>query len=324
MDQGSTPLQQVGVDQISGRTGLIAAERRRRPRRPVGVSARDYAGSFLFVIPYLLFFFAFLLWPLIFAFWISLHQWLTVGGDQGFVGLRHYDSLLFHWEFDVTRTFWQGMAHVLLYVVISVPSLVILSLAYALLLANGPFRSFFRGVFYVPAVLSVSVAMTIWLFIFQNGGVMSSYIHRDIPWLIEQPWAWVAIIVSTLWWTPGFNMVILLAGILDIPNDYYEAAKIDGANGWHRIRFITLPLLRPVLAFVVITQMIASFGLFGQPFILTHNSLPSVTPVALTMYNEAFGTDQNLSIASAMSFILGVILIVLSVLNLRFFRATEV
>jgi ABC-type sugar transport system permease subunit len=123
-------------------------------------------------------------------------------------------------------------------------------------------------------------------------------------------------------------MIVLLAGLLGIPNDYYEAAKIDGANGLQRILFITLPLLRPVLAFVTITQMIASFGLFGQPFILTHGGpgvggpTKSTTPVALQMYNEAFGT-QNLALACAMSFILGVILIVLAVLQIRFFRATE-
>jgi ABC-type sugar transport system permease subunit len=124
-------------------------------------------------------------------------------------------------------------------------------------------------------------------------------------------------------------MIVLLAGLLGIPNDYYEAAKIDGANGLQRILFITLPLLRPVLAFVTITQMIASFGLFGQPFILTHGGpgvggpTKSTTPVALQMYNEAFGTSQNLGLACAMSFVLGVILVILAALQVRFFRTTE-
>jgi multiple sugar transport system permease protein len=173
--------------------------------------------------------------------------------------------------------------------------------------------------------------MTVWLWILQNGGVLSSYLHHNIPWLIQQPWAWVSVIVATLWWTPGFNMIVLLAGLLGIPNDYYEAAKIDGANGLQRILFITLPLLRPVLAFVTITQMIASFGLFGQPFILTHGGpstiggvTQSTMPVALQMYNETFGTTSNLALACAMSFVLGIILIILAVLQIRFFRATEV
>src|SRR5579884_718487 len=146
MDQGSTPLNQVGVDPGSGRTGLLAAERR-TPRRPIGVSSRDYLGSMLFTVPYLLFFFAFLLFPLIFAFWISLREWYTVGGDQGFVGLRHYDSLLFRWDLSVTQQFWASIRNVLIYVVISVPLLVVFSLVLALLLANAPWQSFFRALY---------------------------------------------------------------------------------------------------------------------------------------------------------------------------------
>ena len=329
MDQGSTPVDNISVEP---RAAALAGV---RPvsgvhKKALDVRLRDYGTSFLFVVPYFLFFGLFLLWPLIYALWISLRTWYTVGGDQGFVGLKHYYNLFFNWSLDQTLAFWQGMENTAFFAVISVPLLVLLSLCLALLLAHGPWRSFFRAVFYVPAVLSVAVAMTIWLWMLQNNGIVSSYIHKDLPWLIEQPWAWISIIVATLWWTPGFNMIVLLAGILEVPNDYHEAAKIDGANGLQRVLFITLPILRPVLAFVTITQMIASFNLFGQPFILTH-SMPqtggptkTTTPVALTLYNTAFGGDQNLALAASMSFVLGIILIILAVAQIRFFRATEV
>jgi len=283
----------------------------------------------LFVLPYFLFFAAFLLWPLAYALWVSLRTWTTTGGDQGFTGLRHYYNLFFNWKLDDTVYFWQSLENTGFFAIITIPLLVVLALILALLLAHGPLRTFFRSVFYVPAVLSVAVAMTVWLWILQNGGVLDSYIHNSIPWLIQQPWAWVSIIIATLWWTPGFNMIVLLAGLMNIPNDYYEAARIDGANGFQQLLFITLPLLRPVLAFVTITQMIASFGLFGQPLILTHGGpgvggpTQSTTPVALQMYNEAFGTSQNLALACAMSFVLGLILVILAVAQIRFFRATE-
>ena len=321
MDQGSTPIHKVGVDPTTATTGIVPTFRGHK--RSFGVAARDNLGSMLFVAPYFLFYVAFIAWPLIYAAWISLRNWNTVGGDKGFTGLRHYYNLIFGWnQFDITRAYWQSIGHVLLFAVISVPIVVGIALIFALLLVNAPWMSFFRAVFYMPAVLSVAVSMTIWLWILQNGGVLSTYLHNNISWLIEQPWAWISIILATVWWTPGFNMVVLLAGLLDIPSDYYEAAKIDGANGWDRFRHITLPLLRPVLAFVTITQMIASFGLFGQVFILTRN-LESVRPVGLEMYNEAFGGDNNLALAAAMSFILGIILIVFAVAQLRIFRATE-
>jgi len=333
MDQGSTPTHNIGaVEQPPATTpttqGVSPVMGTRH--RSLAVRSRDYAGSFLFVVPYFLFFVAFLLWPLIYALWVSLRTWTTTGGDQGFTGLRHYYNLLFNFKLDETVAFWQSMENTALFAVITIPLLVLLALILALLLVNGPWRSFFRSVFYVPAILSVAVAMTIWLWILQNQGVLDTYLHDNIPWLIRQPWAWIAIIIATLWWTPGFNMVVLLAGLLEIPNDYYEAAKIDGANGMHRLVYITLPLLRPVLAFVTITQMIASFGLFGQPFILTKGGpstiggpTQSTTPVALQMYNETFGTAQNLGLACAMSFVLGLILIILAVLQIRFFRSTE-
>jgi multiple sugar transport system permease protein len=293
---------------------------------------RDYGGSFLFIVPYLLFFVAFVLYPILFAFWISLRNWTTTGGDAGFTGLRHYYNLLFNWGLEATVSYWQSLENTAFFAVITIPLLVLLSLILALLLVNAPWRGFFRAVFYIPAILSVAVAMTVWLWVLQNQGILDAYLHNSIPWLIQQPWAWISVIVATLWWTPGFNMIVLLAGLIDIPNDYYEAAKIDGANGLQRIWFITLPLLRPVLAFVTITQMIASFALFGQPFILTHGG-PSTTggvtkstmSVALQMYNETFGPDQNLALACAMTFILALILIILALVQIRFFfSSTEV
>jgi multiple sugar transport system permease protein len=301
-----------------------------RKRRSIGRRFTDNGSSFLFVVPYLLFFIAFVVWPIVYAFWISLRTWTTAGGDAGFTGLRHYYNLLFNWKLDATVYFWDSLENTAFYAIVTIPLLVVLSLSLALLLVNTPWRAFFRGLFYIPAVLSVAVAMTIWLFVLQNGGILDTYLHSGIPWLIRQPWAWISIIIATLWWTPGFNMIVMLAGLLDIPNDYYEAAKIDGANAFHRLWYITLPLLRPILAFVTITQMIASFALYGQPRILTNGGpgiggfTQSTTPVVMQMYNETFGPDQNLALACAMTFILGIILVILALLQMRFFfRTTE-
>jgi multiple sugar transport system permease protein len=330
MDQGSTPLNNVVPETARGTSTLVPAITPVN-RRGRGVAARDYLGSMLFVGPYLLFFLAFTVVPLFWALWVSLHNWNTTGGNAGWAALAHYKNLFVGYNtFDVVQAYWQAMENTVLFSIISVPLLVLVALIFALLLASGPLRNGFRAIFYVPSVLSVAVAMTVWLWIFNSNGMANTYLHRSIPWLIQQPYAWLTIFIATLWWTPGFNMVILLAGIMEVPNDYHEAARIDGANGLQRIWYITLPILRPVLAFVVITQMIASFGLFGQPFILTKGGpstiggpTHSTMPVALQIYNEAFGTDQNLALAASESFILGLILIILAVMQLRFFRATE-
>lgn len=331
MDQGSAPIHNVAPETELATTTWTPAVGGAY-RKSTSARLRDYSGSFLFVVPYLLFFAAFTLWPLIYAFWVSLHVWTTVGGNAGFDGLAHYYNLFFKYgSIDVVQAYWLSLVNTVFFAVISVPLLVLVALIFALLLATAPFMSFFRALYYMPAVLSVAVAMTIWLWVFNSNGLANTYLRQSIPWLIQQPYGWITIFIATLWWTPGFNMVILLAGILEVPNDYHEAAKIDGANGLQRIWYITLPILRPVLAFVTITQMIASFGLFGQPFILTKSlssinggPLRSTQSVALAMYNEAFGADQNLALAAAESFVLGVILIILAVLQLRFFRATEV
>ncbi len=321
MAAASSPMAGTkGIQQPGGLVPTAPVFRRSRLSR-----LRDHIGSFLFVVPFLLFFSAFTLWPMVYAFWVSLHDWMTISGNQGWAGLDHYYNLLFNYStLTSVQDYWTGMANTAFFAIVSVPMLVIVALIFALLLASAPARTFFRALYYVPAILSVAVSMTIWLWILQNQGIASTYIHQNWPWLIEQPYAWISIFLATLWWTPGFNMVVLLAGILGVPQELHEAARIDGANAVQRVWYVTLPLLRPVLAFVTITQMIASFGLFGQPFILTHGGPgTSTTPVALAMYNEAFGADQNLGLAAAESFLLGVVLIVLAVAQLRIFRPTE-
>lgn len=308
------------------RAPLMATSRSipRARRRPLLVAVRDYGGSLLFLAPYLLFFIAFLLAPLIYAFILSLHNWNILAGDQGFVGLRHYGYILFRPDSILFTEFWSGMAHTALFAIITVPLLVGIALALALLLATSPFRTLFRMIFFIPSILSVTIACTIWLWIFGSGGLLNKYLGQSIPWLTTQPWAWMTIIITTLWWTVGINMVILLAGVLDVPREYHEAAMIDGATAWQRVVHITLPSMRPILGFVVITQMLASFGLFAQPQLLTGGGPgEETTSITLYIYNEAF-SKNNLATASAMSFALGLVLVLIALVQLRFFRASQV
>ena len=288
-------------------------------RRPLGSNLRDYCGSLLFLMPFLLFWIAFVVYPLVFSFNTSLHKWNTLTGDAGFIGFRNYYNILFNSSTILFARFWTGMEHTVLFVVITVPLLVLLALLLAILVADSPWRSVFRPIFYIPGVLSVTVACSIWKWIFQTPGLVSTYLHLNVDWLTQTIPAWTTIIVTTLWWTVGINMVILLAGVLEIPKDYHEAAMIDGASWFRRVLHITIPILRPVLGFVVITQTLASFGLFGQTQLITGGGPgEETTPIVQYIYNEA--TGNNYATASAMTFLLGLVLIAIAIVQLRFLR----
>jgi multiple sugar transport system permease protein len=142
------------------------------------------------------------------------------------------------------------------------------------------------------------------------------------------PWAWVSILLITLWWTVGFNMIIILAALQSIPAHLYESAALDGAGSWRQFISITLPLLRPVMVFVIVITIIASFNLFAQPFFMTGGGPAQATgggstePVMLRIYREGFERNQ-LGTAAAMSFIVATIMILFSYTNFRLFRTRE-
>lgn len=280
----------------------------------------DYFSSFLFVVPFLLFWLGFVVYPLLFAFNTSLHRWSTLSGDLGFVGWRNYYNILFNTNSLFHDEFWTGLGHTALFTVITVPLLVVLSLTLAILLAGSAWRHIFRPIFYIPSVLSVTVACAVARWIFQNPGMIDTTLHLDINWLLTEPWAWITLVLTTVWWTVGVNMVILLAGVLEVPKDYHEAGMVDGAGWLQRQWFITLPILRPVLGFVVITQTLASFGLFGQAQLITGGGPgEETTPIVLYIFNEV--NNNNFSIAAAMTFLLGVVLIILALGQMRFLRS---
>jgi multiple sugar transport system permease protein len=191
-----------------------------------------------------------------------------------------------------------------------------------------PGRNVFRAIYFAPWALSSAVVGLLWWWIFQSqGGLINYYMTslglRAPRWLSTMPWAWVSIVVCTVWWTIGFNMVIILAALQDIPGYIYEAASIDGATGLGAFRRITLPLLRPVLLFIITTSIIASFNLFAQPYFMTGGGPNraggggATEPVMLRIYNEGFQRNLQGS-AAAMSIIVATIMIIVSYLNFRF------
>ncbi len=291
---------------------------------------------YFFILPHLIFFAVFLGYPFFRGLYMSLTQYDYLRPEATkFVGLGNYIRLFTPGDIKF-NVFWNSLWNTVQFVIYSVPLLVVIPLLLAVLLNTKlPGRNFFRAVYFSPWVLSVAVIGLLWWWIFQSqGGLMNHYLgalHMETPrWLSTLPWAWVAIVVATVWWTIGFNMIILLAALQDIPGELYEASSIDGATGVQAFFRITLPLLQPVMVFIIITTIIASFNLFGQPLLMTRGD-PRVTsggggtePVMMRIYQEGFGNsapDQGL--AAAMSFIVAAIMIVVSYVNFKLFRQAD-
>jgi multiple sugar transport system permease protein len=289
---------------------------------------------YLFILPHLIFFIIFVGYPFFNGLYISFLNYDYLRPEKTtFVGMQNYIDLFKAGSVKFNE-FWNSLGNTVEFVVYSVPFLVTIPLGLAVLLntkIRG--RNFFRAVYFAPWVLSVAVISLIWWWIFQSqGGLLNYYLDelgiQGPRWLSTVPWAWVAIVVATVWWTMGFNMVILLAALQDIPDQLYEAASIDGANSWQQFRYITLPMLQPVLLFIITTTIIASFNLFGQPLMMTRGApaQPSgggaTEPVMMRIFTEGFVRPFQGS-AAAMSFLVASMMIAISYFNFKIFRRKE-
>jgi multiple sugar transport system permease protein len=276
--------------------------------------------AYLFLAPFLIVYSLFMLYPIIKGFIISLHDW-TLGMDSAFVGFDNYITMF------KDSYFWEALGNTVLYVLISTPALIFVGLGIALLVNAGlKGTTFLRSVFFLPYVLSISVIASIWVFILQPyTGLLNTFLHKigiveEIFWLGDENLAWVSILLATIWWTVGFNMVLFLAGLQEIPDEYYEAAKMDGANSWKQFISITLPSLKGVMLLTVVLQTINSFKLFGQPYLMT-NGGPGTETRALVQYIYEKGfIEQQMGVASSMSYVLFAITIVFAFIQFKFFQ----
>ncbi|MDF1487647.1 carbohydrate ABC transporter permease [Tessaracoccus caeni] len=277
--------------------------------------------GYLFMAPYLVLFGMFIVAPAIYGVWISLHDWDFTFPNRPFVGLTNYTDL-----FDPLSVqyepFWNGMTNTLIFTVASVPFLVAVPLGLAMLLSlKFPGRTFFRAIYFAPYVLGVAVIGLMWRYLLDgNFGLINAILGLDIQWTTEQPWAWIGLVGVTLWWTMGFNAIIYLAGLGDIPQHLYEAAALDGAGAWQRFLHVTLPGLRPVLIFILVTTILASANMFGQSYMITQGGPTESTRTAIMVITETGFGQNRAGQAAAMSYLLAIALGVISILNFVLLR----
>ncbi|MFS0728168.1 carbohydrate ABC transporter permease [Paenibacillus sp. 1P07SE] len=265
----------------------------------------------------------FLLFPIGYGIYISLHDFELLSAEHPFVGLSNYIAIFTAGSYE-NSIFLNGLWATAQFVLFSVPLLITVGLGLAMLVNALPrrVRGLYRTFFFLPYAISASVMAVIWLMMFDtNAGFINSMLSRldigTIPWLTATPWAWVSLIATTLWWTIGFNMIIYINALNEVPEDYYEAASIDGATAWRKFVHITLPSIRPVMLFVMITSTIASFNVYAQPFLLTRGGPGDSTRVLLmNVLDQAF-SRKEIGSASAMAILMALLIMVVSVVQYR-------
>lgn len=267
---------------------------------------------YIFIAPNMILFFSFVILPLLFAFFISLNKW-DIFGTQDFVGITNYKKLIFQ-----DKMFWKSLWNTLYYTIGTVPVNMIISLLLALLLNRQiMFRAFFRGSLFLPSVISTVVAGTLWQWIFNDNYGIANYVLNmlgisSVGWLTNPKIAMVPIIIATLWLRIGYNLVIYLAGLQNIPRMYYEASIVDGANWWQQLCHITIPMLKPINIFVLILSVIYTCKSFDLIYVMTLGGPSgSTTTIVLYIYELAFKIG-NMGKAAALGIVLFIIMAVVT------------
>lgn len=274
-----------------------------------------------FLAPFLVIFTVFVIVPVASAVWASLHRWSLGLPGTPWVGGANYAEL-FAGSTVMSVEFWKGMKATGIFTALSAPLLITLPLGLAMLLHRRfPGRTFFRALYFAPYVLGVAVIGLLWCYLLDRQlGPVNQILGIDVAWTTTLPAGWVSLVVATLWWTIGFNSVIYLAALQDVPKELYEAATVDGAGPLRRFTAITVPGITRVLQFVVAITIIASANMYGQSALITQEQPGSDTRTAIGYIAETGIQGFDIGASSAMSMILAVTLMLLSGIVVLGFR----
>lgn len=278
---------------------------------------------YLYILPNMILFLAFMILPIIMTAYISLTNWKGMGGMASLFSAKSFTGLDNYAYIFTNDVFQKSLVNTVVFTIATVPFLMILALFFAIVLnqkIHG--RGFFRSAMYIPSIISTVVVGMVFIWIFNSQLGLFNYIlnifgFESIEWANDPNYAMVMIVVGTLWSRTGYNMVIYLAGLQGISPDYYEAATIDGANGWQKFRYITMPLLNSTHVFVLITCVIHSFRSFDLIYVMTKGGpLNATKTLVMYIYDMAFKMNYY-GRASAAGVILFLILLIFTIIRLK-------
>jgi multiple sugar transport system permease protein len=275
----------------------------------------------LFLLPHLLFFTVFIVFPFFYGIILSFYKSNLIN-EMEFVGFDNYVAIFTEEPF--RSDFLDGLKHTALFTVVSVPLVVFVPLGLAVWLfaiKNEKIRGVFQAILYSTTILSVSTVVFIWRYMMDgDNGFINLLFELDVNWH-KQPHAWIIIFALTLWAGVGGNMIIFLSAIASIPKSQYEAANIDGIGKWRQFFRLTIPSLKFPLVYSLITGTIGAFNVFGQPYLYVA-SKGTYETVIMEIKDYAF-EQQMAGIASAMSVVLGFIIVAVSFVQFKLMKADE-
>ena len=272
-----------------------------------------------FVLPTLIIYGIFLIYPMITAFHYSFFKWNLLS-EKKYVGLSNFAKMI------NDKRFWNSYITTFHFTLISIVLIIILSFILALILEKSfKFKNVFQSAIFIPVILTMVSIAVVWQFMFQSTGILSNLFidlfGTKVKWLTSTKIAPYSMILVNVWKMTGYYMIIFIAGLLNVPNTFYEAARVDGANYFERLFYITLPQMKNTFILVFVSGVIFSFAAFPQQYVMTEGGPGRSTEVlALLIYKQAFeftkfGYSSSISVAFFAS------LLLFSIIQLRLFKS---
>lgn len=301
-------------------SALPLSQKAKRGRsRALSYKRKEQLQGLVFVSPWILGFLAFTLGPLLFSLYTSFTNY-NITSQMDFIGLRNYKQL-----FTVDNLFWTSLYNTLYYVIWTVPLTTAGAILLALLLNQQvPGMKIYRTIYYLPAILSGAAVYFLWMQLLNpSTGLVNTFLAwfgiQGPAWLFDPEWTKPALIIMKMWGVGG-GMLLYLASLQGVSKQLYEAADLDGASTFQKFRYITLPMITPVIFFDVVTSLIGGFQVFQEAYVMTDSGtggpMNSLLFYNLHMWNKAFKAF-DMGYASAMAWILFVVVMVLTVINLK-------
>jgi multiple sugar transport system permease protein len=291
-----------------------------RRRFHFSLASQEALAAYVFLIPFFVLFFIFIGRSILYSVYMSFYDWVVLAKVHHYIGIKNYQELF------GDPLWWLALKNTLIFAVFTVIGTTVVALGAAMALVQPiKARTFFRALFYAPSILSVSVVAIIWGWLMDTDFGVINYALRliglpKISWLGDANVVLFSLSLVTIWWTFGFPMLIFMAGLQNIPDALYEAARIDGAGNWQLFRFITVPMLRPTILFVTVTGFISHIQVFGQPYIMTNGGGPGQASYTVIIYlYQAAWRYFRVGFGSAVAVAIAVVMVAFTLIQFRFF-----